>query len=556
MLTRIVVKNLAIVSALELELAAGMSVLSGETGAGKSILIDALGLTLGERADTGLIRPGCERAEVTAVFDVAASPRVRELLCEQDLESGDECILRRVITPSGSRAYVNGSPAPAKLLQALGGILVDIHGQHAHQSLLRRDEQRLLLDEFAHHPALVTRTAEGFRAWRRTEDELRRLREASRDRSDRLDLLRFQVEELQALNLQPDEIRELDEQHRRLSNAGRLLEGCNRLLEMLEDDEQSAGALVTRAAAELDELAEADRALEESRALIENAAIQIEEGARGLRHYADHLELDPQRLAEAEQRLSAIHDLSRKYRCPPEVLPERLAEFETELDQLQNADVQLAGLETEADRLRGGFLTAAGRLHESRRKAARKLEKAVMEGMQQLGMPGGRFEVGLDPLPEGKAGAAGLDRIEYRVSANPGQPLQSLTKVASGGELSRISLVIQVATAGCTGVPTLIFDEVDVGIGGGVAEVVGQLLRRLGHSRQVLCVTHLPQVAAQGHSHLQVAKQSDGRNTSTAIAPLDPAGRVEEIARMLGGMEITSQTRAHAREMLDRAQGA
>jgi len=554
MLNRIHIKDLAIVSAQELELRPGMTVLTGETGAGKSILIDALGLALGDRADSGMIRAGCERAEITADFDLSALPAVRALLEGQEIDSG-ECILRRVVLANGgSRAYLNGSPAPARLLQQLGEMLVDIHGQHAHQSLLQRDQQRVLLDEYAGHRGLLDQVARQFRDWQAAARRLQELRDASRERSDRLDLLRFQVEELTALRLTREELPELDEEHRRLSNAGQLLEGCSRLLGLLDDGEVAARALLSEAAGEMDHLAVTDPALEEGRGLLENAGIQLEEAVRLLRHYADGLELDPARLGEVEQRIAEIQDMARKYRCPPAELPNRLEQLEQERRQLENADIHLANLETQTGQLAQAYRQAAEVLEQSRREAAHRLQREVSEGMQGLGMPGGRLEIRLERLPEEKAAAHGWNRVELLVSANPGQPVQPLAKVASGGELSRISLAIQVATAGCTGTPTLIFDEVDVGIGGRVAEIVGQRLRRLGQSRQVLCVTHLPQVAAQGHHHLRVSKQSTEGDTLTRIEALSEGERVEELARMMGGVQITEQTRAHAREMLEHAQ--
>ncbi len=552
MLSRIHIKDLAIVSSLEVEFAPGLTALTGETGAGKSILVDALGLALGDRADTGMIRNGCDRAEITAVFTLSGSGEIAAWLQEHDLEAGEECILRRVLVPSGgsSRAYINGSPVPVKLLQAFGDLLVDIHGQHAHHSLLRRAFQLDLLDEYAGHGTLRRETEEQFRQWREAGDKLQRLRRDSSDRSEQLELLRYQVKELAELRLEAGEIAALTEEQRRLSNAGQLMESCGALLELLYENDDALHGQLTRGTAQMEELSATDPALSEPRELMENAAIQIQEAAHTLRHYLDRLELDPVRLESVDQRLADIHELSRKHRCKDEELPALLSRLRDDLETLEHADIHLADLEKEVAELRENYLTLARKLGDQRQAAAQRLQAEVSEGMQSLGMPGGSFEIGLDTLDEANATASGLNRVEFLVSANPGQPVKPLVKVASGGELSRISLAIQVATARCSGVPVLIFDEVDVGIGGGTAEIVGKLLRRLGQYRQVLCVTHLAQVAAQGDNHLQVAKSDNGGEVWTEVNILRPEQRIDEVARMLGGLEITDQTRAHAKEMV------
>jgi DNA repair protein RecN (Recombination protein N) len=551
MLTQIHIRDLAIVSSLELELDSGLSALTGETGAGKSILIDALGLALGERADNSMIRNGCDKAEITAVFNIAKLPEIGDWLREQTLDSGDDCILRRVLVQSGSsRAFINGIPVTIKSLQALGDLLVDIHGQHAHQSLLRRNHQRDLLDAYADHSDPLRQIEQLFQHWREAEERLELLRSESTDRSERLELLRYQVEELEELGLRPEELGQLDEEHKKLSNADRLQEGCAQLLALLYDDESSLQSGLARAGSDLTELTNADASLGEVREMVENASIQVQEAAHALRHYLDRVESNPARLEEVEKRLSDIHDLSRKHRCKGGELPQLLDQMRNTLEALENADQNLAALEQEVANLRAEYLDAAAALDKQRRSAAGRLEKEVTDGMQSLGMPGGSFAIAIESLPEEKATASGLNRIEFQVSANPGQPVKPLVKVASGGELSRISLAIQVATASCSGVPILIFDEVDVGIGGGIAEIVGKLLRQLGEFRQVLCVTHLPQVAAQGHNHLQVSKSGNGSAIQTGISVLEGETRVQEIARMLGGVEITEQTLAHAAEMV------
>ncbi len=556
MLTHLHIKDLAVIRSVELELNAGMTTLTGETGAGKSILIDALGLGLGNRADNQMIRSGSERAEITAVFDIAANPAARHWLQEQGLESGDECILRRVLIRDGrSRAFINGTPAPLQLLHSLGGHLVEIHGQHAHQSLLKRNCQRTLLDAYAGHPALVEQSQMQFQEWQSCREQLEQLRSASEERAARLDLLRYQVDELEALQLGRDELPALDSEHQRLSHAGKLQEGVAQTLDRLYDGEGSVQETLAQLARELEALQELDGQLAAGQELLAGALIQVEEAATELRHYSETLELDPHQLEQLERRLEEIQDLARKYRIPPAELPDKLARLKTELDTLEQAAIHLEQLETTLAARRNRYLEAAGALSGSRRKAARKLEEQITLRLQTLGMPHSTFRIAIDPLPEERATRNGLDQVEFLISTNPGQPLQPLSRVVSGGELSRISLAIQVATLQCGQVPTLIFDEVDAGIGGGTAEIVGRLLRQLGGRRQVLCVTHLPQVAAQGHHHLQIRKQSGAKSAHTRVEPLSEAGRVQEIARMLGGMEITEQTLAHAREMLSRSAG-
>ncbi len=556
MLRHLHVKDLAIVDSLELELGPGLTALTGETGAGKSILIDALGLALGDRADSGMIRAGRERAEITAVFDLSDQVEAAAWLEEHDLDDGGECILRRVLNVRGrGRAFINGSPAPIQSLQALGDSLVDIQGQHAHQSLLRRDRQRLLLDAYAGHEPLAAEVANLYRGYRREQEQLDALRAAAADRATRIDFLRHQVGELLDLGLEPEELRQLDEEHARLSHAGQLQETCGQTIALLYEDEASVNGLLGRAAADIARLQAIDPALGETRELLEAALIQVDEASSNLRHYAAGLDMDPRQLERVEQRLAAIHDLARKHRVTPEELPARQAALQADLDQLENADVHLSELEQRVEALRGDYMEQARELSAQRHAAAARLGEQVTAAMQELGMAGGRLAVELEAVPEDQPAPGGLERPEFLVSANPGQAPQPLAKVASGGELSRISLAIQVVTAQCGQVPTLIFDEVDVGIGGRVAEIVGQLLRRLGESRQVLCVTHLPQVAAQGHGHLRVRKHSKKQETRAEITPLVEQDRVDEIARMLGGIEITEQTRAHATEMIGRAQG-
>jgi DNA repair protein RecN (Recombination protein N) len=552
MLTHLQVRDLAIVSRLELDCPRGMTALTGETGAGKSILIDALSLALGDKAEVGMIRAGSERAEILAEFDLAACPGARDWLVEQALDDEGGCLLRRLIVREGrSRAYINGRPASGAQLRDLGNLLVDIHGQHAHQSLLRANAQRDLLDAYGGQRPLADAVAKAFREFRALDQKLAALETACQERSARLDLLRFQVQELESLGLTAADIESLDQEQRRLSHLGRLQETAARVLQTLAESEPSIEDHLRAATAEIAELAVIDPGLADSRELLETAAIHAGEAAASLRHYLDGLDLDPAALDAVETRLAQVHDLARKYRILPILLPDTLNERRVELEALEQSDVTLAGLRESHEATWQNFMTLAQRLGKARATTADRLAETVSASMQQLGMAGGRFAVQIETLPRERAGSGGLERIDFLVSANPGQPLQPLAKVASGGELSRISLGIQVATAACGSVPTLVFDEVDVGIGGGVAEIVGRLLHQLGESRQVLCVTHLPQVAAQAHAQLRVRKETLDGQTHTRIEPLDPAARVEEIARMLGGTEITARTRDHASEMLD-----
>jgi DNA repair protein RecN (Recombination protein N) len=554
MLSHIFVSDLAIVSSLELDFRRGMSALTGETGAGKSILIDALGLALGDKADPEMIRGGCERAEVIASFDLAACPEARVWLAAQDLDDGEECMVRRVLVRQGrSRAYVNARPATGAQLQALGERLVDIHGQHAHQSLLRAAAQRELLDRYGGHADLAGEVAALHRIFRDRDERLRRLQAESADRAARMELLRYQVDELDALGLNIEEIRALDQEQKRLAHLGQLQETSGKLLQQLYDGEPSLHQGLTRAAAELNDLIGFDDRLGDTRDLVESAGIQIEEAAGNLRQYLDGLDLDPGLMDQVETQLAQLQDLARKYRVFPEQIPATREQLRRDLGALESDDTAVETLARERDDARAAFLAAAGTLSEKRGAAARRLGETVSSAMQELGMMGGRFSVRVLRGEPDAAGPSGLDQIELLVSANPGQRLQPLAKVASGGELSRISLGVQVATAECGNIPTLVFDEVDVGIGGGVAEIVGKLLRTLGAARQVLCVTHLPQVAAQGHNHLQVRKHNRDGQTFTSIDTLDDDERVGEIARMLGGTEITEKTLEHAREMIDRS---
>ncbi|MBE0454745.1 MAG: DNA repair protein RecN [Roseovarius sp.] len=551
MLTHLHIRNFALVESLDLDLHAGMSVLSGETGAGKSILLDALGLTLGDRADSNVVRHGADKAEISASFQTDGLKGVQDWLREHELAMEEACILRRIVSSDGrSKAFINGQPMPLQSLRELGEQLVDIHGQHAHQSLLKREVQRDLLDNYAGHHSLLATLAQAWRQWQTLQHDYQALSQQASARDTRLDLLRFQCQELQALQLQPNELQELDEEHRVLANASRLLEGSQQAVVLLyENDEQNINSLLQRCIHELRELKDYDPRLASSADLLESAAIQAGEAASELRHYVDSLELDPQRLIWVEQRLDAIHVLARKHRVEvSELIPLQQA-LETELIELEQADSRLAGMEKAITQALAEYQQLADQLSASRAKAATRLAKAVSQQIHALGMGGGKLELSLKPSDKGPS-IHGNEQVELLVSANPGQPPKPLNKVASGGELSRISLAIQVITASQEGVPTLIFDEVDVGVGGGIAEMVGKLLRALGESRQVLCVTHQPQVAAHGHQHYRISKHSNKDSTYTGVQQVEGEVRVEEVARMSGGLNITEQTLEHARELL------
>ena len=552
MLRRLTIRDFVIVDRLELEFEPGFGTLTGETGAGKSILLDGLGLALGDRGDATTVRGGCEKADIVAEFDLPADGPLPAWLVESDLPADDGLVLLRRVVDSGgrSRAWINGVPVTLTQLREAGEWLADIHGQHAHHALLRADAQRALLDATAGASAQAAEVAERYRAWQK----LVRQREAAEHDAASTErqraLLAWQVEELERLAFRPEEWADLDAEQRRLGHAAGLIEGSAEALAAMADGEVSVSALLGHVLARVEGMAALDPGLDEVRALLASAQIQIDEAVHGLRRYHERLDLDPQRLQEVEQRIAAINDVARKHRVQPEELPELLARWREELATLEaQADpARLAAAEAEA---RDAWMKAARALSALRRPAAERLSREVSEAMQTLAMAGGRFEVALVEREQG--GSHGLEDVEFRVAANPSQPLRPLAKVASGGELSRIGLAIQVMTSRDAAVPTLIFDEVDVGIGGAVAERVGQLLQRLGRDRQVLCVTHLPQVAACADWQWNIAKRERGGEVLSAVTPLDAEARVEEVARMLGGLEITETTRGHAAEMLARA---
>ncbi len=557
MLISLQVRNFAIIDRVEVEFGRGMTVLTGETGAGKSILVDALALVLGERGGGGLVREGADRAEIAAEFDVGGHEGARAWLAGQELDVDDACVLRRVIGADGrSRAFINGSAATLASLKQLGELLLDIHGQHFHQSLARRDVQRDLLDHYGRHTALAADVAGAHAEWRNRAAELDALREADADRASRVDLLEFQLRELDALDVGEDEFEELRGERDRLQNSGRIADGVAAALQMIFDSEAgNAHLLLAKARQTLEPVAAYDEQLADAVSLLSDAEIRVAEAADRLQRAADDLEADPARRDWVEDRLDAIKSVARKHRAEPAelgALRERLA---AELDDIRHAEERGAALAAKVEEARQAYDRSAAELSSARRGAAAALGKAVTAAMADLGMPGGSFEVLLTPRPADDARSFGLEDVEYRLSANPGQSPLSLARVASGGELSRMSLAIQVIASGGSAIPTMIFDEVDSGVGGGVAEMVGRRLHELAAARQVLCVTHLPQVASQADHHIRINKITDGKTTRTTARVLTKDEKIEELARMLGGVEITRRTRDHAAEMLGRGGG-
>jgi DNA repair protein RecN (Recombination protein N) len=549
MLKFLSIRDFVIVSSLDLDFSSGFTALTGETGAGKSILIDALSLALGERGDATLVRTGCDRAEVAAEFDIASLPHLEAWLREQDLE-GDHgvCLLRRVLDTSGrSRGFINGRGATLQQMRDVGDQLLDIHGQHAHQSLLRPDAQRKLLDGYANVTDVAERVSGLYREWQRLRRRRVALSENAAAVAAEAELLQYQRKELEGLAFNLADWKNLQEDHARLSHAALLLDTATFGVETLSEADDSCLAQINALAVRLREGMQHDPSLGDPLRMLESAQAELKEAVYSLRHYQQRLDSDPGRLREAEERVQAVMDVARKYRVAAEELDEVLRRIQSRLGDLE-ADADLAEIERQEGAALQNYLAAARELADARKRSAEKLSRQITDAFQTLAMHGGRFVVAISPLEEGNA--FGLETIEFQVSLNPGAELRSLAKVASGGELSRISLAIQVATSQVARVPTLIFDEVDSGIGGRVAEIVGRLLRKLGETSQVLCVTHLPQVAAAADHHWQVSKAVENGATLSYIKVLDGKERIEEIARMLGGLKITETTRRHAVEML------
>lgn len=556
MLLHLTIRNFAIIDALELDFESGLTALTGETGAGKSILLGALGLVLGDRADIDSIKQDADYAEIAAEFDIKNNEAVSSWLVEQALNADDECILRRRISKDGrSRAYVNGTPVNLQIIRELGEMLIDIHGQHEHQSLMKPVVQRQLLDDYANHGNLIEAVSNAFVQLKLVDEQLQHLEKSSHDRNNRLDLLRFQTQELDALALKNNEYEALEQHHSRLAHAEKITSTVQQSLEQLyNNDDSNIQSNLSRVIAALQNIAEVDEKLNPVVDLLQEALVQIDEAISQLNSYGDELELNPAELESVEQRLQVILDLARKHHVEPTALSELHQQLSNELDDIDHADERLEELRNQYKTLQQTYQNAAQALSSSRSKAAKKLNKAITSAMQTLGMSGGQFVIEITQTENQKRSAHGMDRIDFTVTANSGQACKTLSRVASGGELARISLAIQMITAAQTRIPTLIFDEVDSGVGGGIAEIVGQHLRTLGNSNQVVCVTHLPQVASQAHNHMRVHKWSDKKQTSTVVDALNRQQRIEEIARMLSGVDITQQSLAHAEEMITRAE--
>jgi DNA repair protein RecN (Recombination protein N) len=554
MLRHLHIRNLAIIDELSLDFAAGFSVLTGETGAGKSILIDALGLVTGSRADSALVRGGSDKAEVAAEFSLDDSPFAAAWLAERELADGGLCTIRRVVQAEGrTRAFVNGSLVSSADLRALGESLVEVFGQGESQTLLRADAQRSVLDDYGQHGTPLAAVAAAAAGVQRVEAQMEALRSVQSRDLAQLDYLRFQLQELDALGLAEGELATLDAEHKTLANAGRLLEDGGRAQQLLYGGEQCAYDQISAALTALHGLVPLHPEFAAIEALATASLTQAHEAADSLRRLLERLDLDPQRLAELERRLAAVHDLARKHRVRAEQLPARLAQLREELDGLEGAAERLEALERERQAALEAYGKAAAVLSQARRKSALGLARDVTARVRELGMPNATFIAAVEPAGRERPSPQGEDLVRFDFSANPGQPPRPLAKVASGGELSRVSLAIQVSLRQGEGAATMIFDEVDAGIGGATAEVVGRELRALGERRQVLCVTHLAQVAAQGQQHFGIRKEVQAGATFTRVDDLDAGGRVGEVARMLGGKELTGATQALAKDLLKRA---
>ena len=555
MLGLIKVSNYAVIDEVEVELRPGLNVMTGETGAGKSILVDALGLALGERAEAGAVRAGTDGAEISVSFDCPADHPAFEWLEAHGLDADHSCLVRRLVSAQGrSRAFINSRPATLQDLRALGALLVNIHGQSAHQALLGGRTQRELVDHHGEHGALSRQVADRFAAWQELQSQLARGSRNADDRESQLELLRFQVRELQALDLRDAELEPLTVERNRLANVERLAGSLDGILgAVYEGEAVSAHQLVADAQRALHGLTALDPSLAGPLALLEQAEIQLSEAAGELARYRDRLEPDPHRLEWVDARLARIRELAARHRVDAPQLVGLLGTLNERIAQLETATESLDALARRLAQARADYFDAAGRLSAARARSAAALSETVTRQITELGLPHGRFHADVQPKPADQAGASGLDRIEFQVALNPGQPLGPLSRVASGGELSRVSLALEVVSAGATAVPTLVFDEVDAGIGGGVAEIVGRRLAEIAGHCQVLCVTHLPQVASQGQHHYRVAKRTEAGTTRTSVRELPAGERVEELSRMLGGVEVTERARAHAEEMIERA---
>ena len=556
MLESIHISQFAIIDQLDIDFARGMTSLTGETGAGKSILLDALQMVLGDRADVHSVKDGAEKAVITVSFDLTKQADALDWLKENELDSESDCLLRRVIQSNGrSKAFINGLPVTVTQMKTLGEILVDVHGQHEHQSLQKAEVQRQLLDACLDSKQHLSDTDESYHKWKQCKRQLQLIMDDSQHKQQRIDLLKLYQQEFDDLNLQKDEWEKLQSEYQQSAHAGQIIESCNAVCQLLSDDEnRNSQSLLASASQQMLPVANLDPTLKELSELIDSSLIQVQEAASSLRSYIDNIDVDPARLDWLNQRIGQIQAIARKHQTDPENLLSIIERNKDELDSLTGDESDIAQLQQQLDEAWSIYHQNANALSSQRQLTANKISDDISREMQQLGMEGGRFSIAISSISDpDKAKSHGMDQILFEVSANPGQPLKPLGRVASGGELSRISLAIQVRLSEVSQIPTLIFDEVDSGIGGGIAEVVGKKLRAIAKDRQVFCVTHLPQVASQAHQHFRVSKTKTENQTLTQLSELDQNQRKEEIARMLGGLEITQQSLDHAEEMLSRA---
>ena len=555
MLLSITINNYTLVDTLEIEFSGGTTAITGETGAGKSLILDALSMALGDRADSSTIRQGKDRAQITASFDLSAIPEAKQWLDNQDFTADDECILRRIYTTEGrSRGYINGQPCTMQQLQQLGNLLVDLHSQHEHQSLLRRNTHRKLLDEFSTSTELAEKVADNFHDWQRAAKTLHDLAERSDELNARRELLQFQVEELQEFNLEASYLQQLELEQQSLANAEQIIQDSQKLLAISDQGEAfNLRDGFNQALSILSQLKHKPEALEEAQQLLQSGLIQVDEAVRCIEQHIDRFEANPQRLQHIEDELGLIFQLARKHRVDTHQLGEKLQELVLELKQLIAGDQNLEALQQQVDEFAAKYQTAASELSLIRQQGAVKMSQGINQQLQQLSMQGAELLIQLTPLDENNFKSYGLEDIELMISTNPGQAHKPLAKVASGGELSRVSLAIQVVAAANSSIPTLVFDEVDVGIGGSTADVVGKLLKQLGDRGQVISVTHQPQVAAHAHQHYVVSKITANSSAESTIVNLNKTQRIDELARMLGGAKVTDQTLSHASELFDLA---
>ena len=553
MLKSLHIHNFAIIRDLELDFHTGMSVLTGETGAGKSIIIDAIGLVLGDRAELTAIRTGEERAEISLLVDLSQLENSRRWLVEHDFDTDEDCILRRVLKRSGtSKAYINNVPVPLKTLKEFGELIINIYGQHAHQGLMQTSHQRQLLDQFAENEKLCESVAKQYQIWSERQRHYQSLSQNSQDINAKLELLSYQLQELEGLNLQPNESEELTQRHLILSNAEQLKQGSNQISHQLKNEEgNDLSTTLGHINNELDALATHDPSLNTIASALNEALILIEDNATSLRHYADRVEVDEQELLMVEERLTNIEQISRKHHISSEEIPVLHAQLQTEYDQLNLPENDIETLAAMLQESEQKYRDLAKKLSQKRIKVAAKLSKSITQALTKLGMSKAKLEISVSGLDSNKPSQFGLDSIVFNVQTNPGQGMAGLAQVASGGELSRISLAIQMIAADKLDLPVLIFDEVDSGVGGAVAEIVGQEMHNISNGRQVFSVTHLAQVAAKADHHYRVNKLADDKDTASAIDYLERQDRVTELARMLGGLNLTEKTLSHAEEMLD-----